>query len=316
MAIVQVKELPERQGSIGMETVNQGWWWKRTYKRVFAVLTSSKYDDVWAVRQAIDPNTGVKIPPLGFVYTNGAPIESERWTDLGSWVQNVDCEEQERCTQTGGSWWEVTVNYGPYDPGQFPQNPFQRPLEIAWSDSVFQTVVLYDNQGRAILNSAGDAFDPPVEADDNRPMLTVSRAEATYDPILTYNYRDAVNADPFWGFPPLVWKMKSRRGTRTYNPDAGTTSGYYWEVNYEFELNPLGWTRWILDQGLKVAGAGGGAQAINAKDGGGENVTSPILLNGRGAILPAGAPPVFLPYNIYNILPFDVFGLYDPDSGN
>lgn len=314
MSIVSVTELPSRQGEMGMESVEKGWFWKRTYQRVFLVLTSSKWDEVIAVRNAVDPNTKLAIPVVGDVYTNNGLTDAELANDWGAYAQTIECEEGERVA-SGGSYWTVTVNYGPYDPAQNPENPFQRPIEIAWSNSVYQAVVFQDNQGNPILNSAGDAFDPPMEADDDRPMLTITRAEPTYDPILTYNYRSAVNADEFWGFPPGVWKMKDRRGTRTYNPDAQTASGYYWEVTYEFELNPLGWTRQILDQGLKVAGAGGGSSE-NATDGAGDPAMSPILLDGKGGKLAAGQPPVFLSFDIFNVLPYDVFGLFDPDGGN
>lgn len=314
MAILSVVELNERSGTSGVENVEKGWFWKRAYRRVFLVTTSAKTDDSIVVRNAIDPNTAVGIPTIGSIYQNGAPSGPTLTRDFGSFLQTIDCDEEDRCTESGdtGSYWKVTCSYGPYDPAQMPENPMKRPLQVSWSSSIYQTVAYADVTGKAIVNSAGDYFDPPIDMDDSRPLLTVVRAEPGYDPILTYNYKDAVNSGPFWGMPAGVWKLKDRRSERVYNTDAGTESGYYYEVTYEFEMNPQGWVKKILDQGLRQLV---GVNQVNIKDNNGDEITSPVLLNGQGKQLQPLSAPVFRSFNIYNVLDYSVFSLVNPDTG-
>lgn len=297
MAVIGLAELPQRSGSQGAD-------WKRSYTRKYLVLTDSRYDDAIVVSNGVDPFSGEFIPPLGFRYNNGSPFPGSFQSDLGAFVSQIDCVEVER--SHSGSFWEVTVQYSSTDPAAFDaQNPLNSPPRISWGLSRFTSVAEFDINQNAILNSAGDYFDPPLEKDDSRQVLTIVRNEPTYDASMTYVYKDSINEDVFWGLPPGVVKLMDRSAELQHSGDCPINGGYYWEVKYEFEIRPEGWTRYVLDQGLKQLDGG---NLVNIVDANGEPISSPMLLNGEGGVGSAGGA-VFLPFDVYQPRNFAAFGL-------
>ncbi len=312
MAIYSVLEQRGRSGTIGAD-------WKREYTRRFLVITTDKMDDVTVVRTAVDPSGYPFIPTLGSIYTNASLSPSTLRRDFGSYVVSIECTETDpQVVQTNGydappntgSYWEVTVKYGPYDPQAFDsQNPLdstEKP-KVSWGLSRFTKPFDQDTDGNAVLNSAGDYFDPPIELDDSRLVLRITRNEESYDPDLTNQYKDATNSDEFWDFPPDQVKLMDRSAELQSSGDCPINDGEYWAVSYDFEIRPEGWTKQILDQGCKVLDDSG--KLVNATDNDGQPVNSPILLDGNGKKLPEGADPVFLKKKGYKQLPFAVFGL-------
>ena len=117
-----------------------------------------------------------------------------------------------------GVGWIVVVEYGPYSSlwagGGPKQNPLLQPIDVSWSQRSQEIVVDIDINGNAIMNTAGDRFDPPLMEDDPRFVLTVIRNEQSFNQSIQVQYRNAINADPFAGYDPLmvrVLSIKSRK---------------------------------------------------------------------------------------------------------
>lgn len=288
MAVTRVAET-SRSGGVDRE-------WKRSYRRTFVVEVDSPYDGAVTVIGSLPVQLGNYYLVVDGL---GAAVEH----DFGSFV----CDVQARQVSRDGLKWEAEVSYQPYNPLFFPKNPLDHPPKISWGGSKFEKAIDQDINGDAILNSAGDYFDPPVTVDDSRITLRIQRNEARYDPAIAAQFKDAINSDTFYGQQPGTWKSALPTADLQFNVDSGTADGFYYEVTYEFEFRPEGWKREILDQGLKVIT--GGVQVPASE--GGKDVTSPILLDGTGVALAVDADPVFLSFDVYNEIAFSQLNL-DP----
>ncbi len=264
--------------------------WYRQYTRTFRVVCDNPFDGPATV------GADSRIPRLGTAYrVSGSATEF----DNGSFCSKIEVANN---GDDDGLGWTVTCEYGPYDPTQWPENPLDHPIKINWSWSQFEKIVDEDVNGNAVVNTAGDYFDPPVMRDDSRPLISISRNEQTFNPTLAAQFKDAVNSDSFMGFSPNQVKCSNISAALEYNP----ICGFYYVMNYEFAVNTeqTGWRKEILNQGLRyLAGSTRTNILIN-----GAPATAPVPLDNAGAVLPPSGTPVFLPFDIYRTLPFSQFG--------
>lgn len=296
MAIVSTVEM------LGMRTGSIDASWRRSYRRAWRVTTDSVYTGALAIRQAIPVSLGKRYE---MVDDGGVVVEHDNF----AFAIKIDVAIE------GGAEddlsWVVTVDYGAYDPTQFPENPLNQPIKISWGLNRFERVVeetIEDKDGntQAILNSAGDYFDPPVTCDDSRPTLRIIRNEKSFDAKYADAWKDTLNKKTFFGFDPGTVKMTMPTGDLEYNP----VCGFFYPVTYEFEINPDGWRKKILDQGMRTADANTG-DISPCVDKDGNPVTTPVLLDGSGGQLQSGDDPFYMEFDIYNEADFGVLNL-DP----
>jgi hypothetical protein len=264
----------------------------RRYVRAFRVLTNAITDGPQTVKAAIGIKYGDPYQGLGLV-------ESE--SDQFAYVTSIDAVQED-----GDSiGWIVTVTYdwfsSIYAGGGPDANPLLFPIDVTWSYRNQEIVAQYDNNGNAILNTAGDPFDPPVVIDDPRPMLTIVRNEATFNVPLNNQYRTAVNSDPFATYNAQMARVIQISGKPLFHQ----VIGWYWQVTYEFEFNPpLGYR-----PKLRYLSAFTGKQVPILVNG--IPVSFPLLLNKQGQIQKPGDTPYYVQPQIYPELPFSVFN-FDP----
>jgi len=95
----------------------------------------------------------------------------------------------------GRTWWQITCDYSnEYD---IYENPLNDPAKTSWSTETFQTPVWRDIHGNAIVNSAGDPFDPPADKDDSRWTSVTRKNVANIVPPWIFAYQDGVNSDSY-----------------------------------------------------------------------------------------------------------------------
>jgi hypothetical protein len=271
--------------------------WRRTYRRAWRVETDSPFTGSYEARTSIPV-----FPGNYYVQTDGAGTVTE--FDTFSFASKIEASIDPECDDDCA--WIVTVDYGPYDPTTFPENPLQHPLKISFGSGRFERVVDQDINGNAVSNSAGDYFDPPPTIDDSRPTIRVVRNEQTYNPQYAISWKDTVNTDTFFGFGPGQVKLAQPLGELEYSP----VIGFYVVVTYEFEINPAGWKKEILDQGLRKLGGGGQVACVDEN---GQPVTSPVLLDGAGGQLATGGDPAFMEFEVYQKAAFSGLAL-DPSA--
>jgi hypothetical protein len=252
MAVTNVNEIWEgRRGSQDDAYVVE-------FVRVFRVFTNSMSDGSLAVRTAVDPVSGLTIPALYTSYSGANEVY------IGSTVQKV-----ESLQDSGNPFaWTVTVTYSTLtkDPFLNNPNPLQRLPEISWSLANFSRAIDVDLLGVPIVNSAGQRFDPPIEVDDSRQVLTYIRNESTYDPHVAKTYINAINTDTFLGFEPYAALIKNIGAVRSFENNV-----VFYRVTYEIhfrsgdlvdipglgQVEDLWYPLYLLDHGPEYIDANG-----------------------------------------------------------
>jgi hypothetical protein len=183
-----------------------------------------------------------------------------------------------------------------------------------------------------VRNSAGAVFAPPLERDNSRFTLKITKNKASYPSNQADNYRDAVNSDTFTisksklgftrTFQKYTVKMKNIGGRLQFQNDV-----VFWPVVYEMEIDTeFGWRFDVLDKGLAASARAGdpdgrGGTISNSDiqrgqpqmrrlvDAAGVPLSEPVLLDGKGQPLAPGADPVYLTYQGYDELSFGALTL-------
>lgn len=271
--------------------------WSRTYQRTYLTKGTTITDTEITVRAAAVTYFGGP----GTIFRDGQP----GGTDPFSFMQSVKVKARGE----DGLDWLVTLTYGPYDPTQRPENPLDQPPNIDGDWVQFDRVVDLDTSGNAIVNSAGDPFDPGETKNDTRPVLRVQLNQATFSLALSYANRDAVNNGTWMGAAHGIVKADPVRYQRLWHP----ICGWYFSCQYAFQFNPDGWHKKPLDCGFKQIVSG---KLVNIVDQTGAPITSPAKLNGSGVVAAAGATPIYLDFQIYPEVDFSsVFNLDSILSG-
>jgi hypothetical protein len=125
-------------------------------------------------------------------------------------------------------------------------NPLNLPPEVSWDYAAYEKPMYRDLLGVACVNSAKDAFDPPLTYDDTRPVLTVTRNESVFNYLLAYQYKSATNSDIFGPAQPYYARVQSIKGNKQV--DIGFS---YYKVTYEIEFRSEGFFAFVLDRGFK-----------------------------------------------------------------
>jgi hypothetical protein len=180
-----------------------------------------------------------------------------------------------------------------------------------------------------VINSALAVYDPPIEKDDTRMVVRVTRNLRIFPWNDAKKYRDAVNSDTFTinrvaanhTFQPFTCKITSIQGT--FQITNGVPN---WKVTYEFQVKEETWRYEVVDRGV-VAGAREGdpngrggtisasdivtgvPQVRRMTDPSGLPITEPVLLDGNGQPKAPEADTVYITYAIYNEYPFAALGI-------
>ncbi|MEX1040186.1 MAG: hypothetical protein WDZ51_06135 [Pirellulaceae bacterium] len=259
----------------------------RTYNVTYQVITDSTSDGALLVANA----PGISI---------GTPYNTGTEADPLAVCIGISSE----CVVDDGKQWHVSFEFGKMEN---EENPLNEPAEVEWSFAAqHKRLTDTDYQGNAIVNTAKDPFAEAIEIDDSRPILRVTRNEANFPLDLAYQYKDAINATPFFGAQPHSVKVVSISSRRIFDQ----TYGYYWQTSYEFAFDPSGWDKLILNQGMKEIVTINDKKIKRHIRLQGEKITEPELLNEEGQYLyhsNMDEASVFLEFRVYQPLPFDVF---------
>lgn len=206
------------------------------------------------------------------------------------------------------------------------ENPLDDPSKTQWSTESYQVPVAEDIHGGAIVNSAGDPFDPPGEKDDSRWTSVTRKNVANSVPAWIFAYQDGVNSDSYTIDGKIIAAGEGKVSAihlsepqerneiayrvltvtihyRGEGDDAGSDG--YGSGSGGDEIEP--WDLSLLDAGMRDLSAGGSGSA----DCGGlrkilsecdrEPVDAPVPLDGEGVALDDPTPDnaVFLQFEVY-----------------
>lgn len=306
MAVIDVKEKLEQTGA---EVSTDG----AADVRIFTVKFDTADDPIKRRLIALfakDPSTGLQIPRV---------YQSHPY-DYWLYVKNKYAKP------LAPFLYEVTVNYTVAANDQQiseETNPFGNPLdqepEVSWGFAMSNEQIDRDINGKPILNSANQPFDPPITKDKYDLVLRIVRNEESYDRFLAAEYIGAVNNDDFYGYPANTVKCIRFDADRRRTVDL-----IYYQVHYEFQIRfqkvqdkLYGWTRRIRDEGYvetkKPENLSDPPDLEVNKDIDIIPLGQPVLLDGNGRKLSQekidALEVVWLPFDVDDKLPFSVLRL-------
>ena len=313
MAVIEVKELTERPGSIAASSVE--------YTRTFRVRVDSPSDNLQSIYNA----TSGQLPR----YLEPHP------DNVFATCRSMPAKQPTKHWQ----WWEFRAEYttAPLtneERERKEQNPINRKARISWSRNRYAEPTVKDRFGKAILNSAGDYYDPPPERLTGYWVATVKKNVGQI-PTWLLDYDNVVNQSSFSIQGRQVLPRCALFVPGSISDEQEENGVRFYELTYELEFRrkpdipgsqilspdtkkPVstfgGHDLITLDQGLRYAVTEGNVLDIgvfNIKDDNGDDITSPAPLDGKGGKLDQPAPDTvfYFAYEIYRPVDFSVLPL-------
>lgn len=278
----------------------------RTYIREFQTLSTDAVNDT----------------EYGAVSASGIPaLNAAHPGDSGARVKS---KQARRLSEDGRLLWIVTVTYSSSTATTTtPDDPTDRDPVISTSSRPFEFIpTAYfsgTNWENGILNSAGDAFDPPPSIPKALTVLNIQMNLAAFDLDDIFDFRNTVNDDT------ITVAGKSFAARQLYMEDItarkATENGVdYYDVNYtilcaDIDSAAIGATPVatnthdlvLLNQGYFQVVSGTKAPCLILQTG--ENATVPQLLAADGTQLSLSGDPVWLSFRVRREVDWDPIGL-------
>lgn len=190
--------------------------------------------------------------------------------------------------------WRVIGTYKKTTFDENAANPLEQPSQISWGSNAYIEPVVKDIDGNAVVNSAGQPFDPPLTEERRTLVATVTYNRENWDPTIALDFENTVNVPATTIGQVNVGERQARIMEIGSDQDTFEDIVYH-KVTIRVEMRPLVWDREVLDQG--IFGLDGSGNLVRLATDDGEEVTEPLLLNGSGEKLdPQTSTPVFLTF--------------------
>jgi hypothetical protein len=197
--------------------------------------------------------------------------------------------------EEGTDFWKVALKYDNETKDAEDQEqetaPEARAPKVNWGFETQDVVIVYDQETQEpIANSSGEPL--LVTTPAPIPILTITRYEATFSPLLIVDYVNRVNQSTFWGAPPKSVLLAGI--TASQEEIEGRT---LWNVSYTFKFkvgnafNDAGWQIQPLDNGTRYTESNQTKIFMDASG----NPTSGYL-DGSGG---RSDVPYYLTFNLY-----------------
>lgn len=186
-------------------------------------------------------------------------------------------------------------------------NPLNRSATRRWSTTQYKVPVEKDIEGNAVVNTAGDAYDPPPEKDSSHWSVTITKNVSSV-PAFIIDYQDAINDDEIEiGGLTVPAKMAKIQAIEIGDLMEENNVSFY-QFSYTVEFNKDTWVLSLLQQGLRQKNEIDGTGRLPCVDEDGDPVTSPVLLDADGIQQtdPAKIGAVFVDHDVYEEKDFTV----------
>mgnify|MGYP003336849198 FL=1 len=256
----------------------------RKYTRQFALYAT-------AGEGAYTVGSNASLPKIGSLHYDDAAARCRS-------LQISRASGKDKCN------WIATANYDTQV--AYEINPLNDPADIQWDGDNFEEIAVFDRNGQACLNSAGDPLQD-LFRERSRRIVTVIKNVATVPSWIITN-EDAVNSSSFtvdgFSVPTGKAKLSAPRLGRWESRNGYT----FRQMTMVFKLNKDGWASQPLDAGFRYKN-GTRRDIITNSDG--TLPSTPVALNGSGAVLanPSPTNAVFLSFNLYPAYDFNLLPL-------
>ena len=246
------------------------------FTRRYIIVVDSIDDDAVFVRTGKDPTTGLFIPQRGDPHPSDSKIK----------VGDVSIVKEQGATKNfvATVLWKTPdgKETEPFDTGSISGQGTGN-LDFEWSTVTVTEPVDRDVNGKPIMNTAGEFFDPPLTKDFHDSVLSIARDQTTWNQNLVTLYLDTVNRGDAYGFKHGEGRLVSMNARQQ---DDGT-----WRAQYQIQFRTGGWAKRILNAGFRELFNNGQAdppgllQLRNILDSRGDPVARPWPLKENGQAL-------------------------------
>jgi hypothetical protein len=263
----------------------------RRYKRCFRCLTDSDLVDGAFIRASI------LCPQIYDFYFSAAG------SDFGARCVKVDCTRLADDPKT----WDITAEYSSRWSLDLAkgENPCDWPPEFKIRCDKFEEGMTEDIDGNAIINTIGEAFDPPLKRNRIRFKLCVTKNLPSVDMLKLSLVVETVNLYSFYGFEPetvLLWDVTADEVTRDQYS--------YWAHTFEFLVDSEGWDEKVVNIGTRMRQEIGG-EIVAARTADGQRIKS-VYLDEDGVKmnpLVPGFKPHLITFKKYQTSNFAILGI-------
>jgi hypothetical protein len=289
MAVIGTKEMHQRRRS----ALRDGRW---THTRAFLVTTDDSTDGTARAAKA-----------------SGIPREGDRFPGSTGFnpptVVSIDAQPHEQSDKL----FLVEVEYqsDQQDFEQFPVHPLDRPATFSYGAESYTEPYFNDRSDppRPLVNSAGDPFEGTAERAEADITVTMTRNEASFDPVTADAFRMTTNrfpvfVDQTW-YAPDTLRLGLATATARSEEWLGNTVNFY-EVTRQFAAKRDGWSDKFNDIGYNEIREriGPSGETIKVRvpilDDTGMRTSRPWPLDGNGRALPSPSGTItereFRPY--------------------
>jgi hypothetical protein len=182
-------------------------------------------------------------------------------------------------------------------------DPTTWPIEISITGRKQEIAATKDLDGRSLTSSAGGVFTEPVFITRVLGVITFTKYYAPGYPVLNLvlAMTNRVNDSDYRGFAKHTLLCESVDATFTK-----VNNFWVWQCRFVVVYNQGKWIPTeILDAGYFYLDAEGRKKL--AVDDRGNPLGQPVLLDGRGRLLPQGAQPVYLTFRFYDVANFSTW---------
>lgn len=231
------------------------------------------------------------------------PIGRTHDTDFTAWCISLSVDGPD--ASEGFANWTVTEEYD--STFEITENPLFEPAQIEWDGENFEEVVIYDRNGDAVLNAAGDPFENLMR-ERGRRVVTV-RKNISAVPTWIINAEDAVNSIAFTLDGFSIPANKAKLGAPKLGPWQSRNGTRYREMTMQIKLNKDGWNAQPMEVGFRYRDGTG--KLVKAVSEDGTDPTNPVCLQADGTLLadPTPATVVFGDWDIYPAYDFNTLPL-------
>lgn len=307
MSVASIRPAPGGSGDFGLVSDSD-------VKMAWTIRVTSKLDDVVSIR-----NYGQST-----LDANGRPYLPIPYVTEHPTLPSLVCHNLSITQDTSGPLlWNATATFSsrPVSESQANQteasDPLARRATFTWSSTQYQQAIARDINGRAVVNSAGDPYDPPVEIQRSRAVCTIQK-NVVQIPGWILDYENAVNSDTFvidgLTIPQYACRLSGIGLSEIKREKIAIGIEFTYRVfSCKLEFNRDLWHPLkVLDLGYRQRDVtdGSGARRIPIYEDGTSSsrpVTTPRLLNGSGYVLsnPSTTTARFNDFSVYPLKPFN-----------
>jgi hypothetical protein len=196
----------------------------------------------------------VKCGPGDSEYT---ALRARGITRVGGYHPNdptMRCSEV-RARNESGHVWVVTASFT-WDPIAYSASANNAaaqqaiPVNVRVYPVTSEVSIDKDINGKPILNSAGQTYDPPVRKQVDDFVIEITRPETDFNYSKARSYNNTINQGAWNGLPGGSCRMRVS-AEKVHTP--GTPGEAYWLVTYTVQHRDDGWQRRMLNVGTVQA---------------------------------------------------------------